>query len=112
MKVLERSENYDYQRYYHCFKAPIVSDRDILLEQFTVSDFPRKGDIALCSRSVADDACPKVKGKVRATVFENFQVLTPVIDEKTGEEHTEMFNCNQTDIAGSVPKWVIKKLGK
>jgi len=49
---------------------------------------------------------------VRATVHENYQVLTSVIDPKTGEEFTEIFNCNSTDIAGNVPKWVIKNLGK
>jgi hypothetical protein len=38
--------------------------------------------------------------------------MTPVIDEKTGEEHVEIFNSNRTDIGGSVPKWVTTKLGK
>merc|ERR1711971_1200285 len=111
MKVFEESK--EYRRMYHCFKAPVVSDRDMHLEISYKIDFPRQGDFCSVTRSVVDlQECPEVKGKVRATVHENYQVLTPTTDPKTGEEYTEMFSSNSTDIAGSVPKWVIKNIGK
>jgi hypothetical protein len=81
----EISEDYSYMRFYQCYKAPVVSDRDMYLEQFAVKDFPRPGDISLVSKSIVDlDECPEVKGKVRATLSEQFQIMTPVIDEKSG----------------------------
>lgn len=58
-------------------------------------------------KSIKDDRLPPLKGKVRATIHIMAIVCKPDKDPETGEDITHCMMINNTDINGSVPKWIV-----
>jgi len=59
-----------------------------------------------------NEECPVNPQRVRAKVYVIGFIMTPFIDPKTGEEHSELFCANSADPGGLIPKWIINMTAK
>lgn len=114
-KVFHANEDKSVSRVSYTFRSPVpgMSDRDFYLQQLVRNDFPEPGVVAMHVSSLeASDEHPEQPNKVRAKTYLIGFILRPMIDKKTGQEHTEFFGCNSVDPCGMIPKWAINLSAK
>lgn len=102
----------NYMKTYYTYRSPRigpigVADRDFLLSQDLVLDYPEKGMMTVYFKSIEDDRMPAMKGKVRATAHIQAFVCKPDQDPDTGKDVTHVMLVTNIDINGLVPKWIV-----
>ena len=100
-------------RFTFTFKSPaplVAYDREFYIQELTRRDFPQKGDIAMFAKSLPQHKeLPLDSYKVRANMVISGIIYRPKLDEKTGEEHTEVFLVTSVDIGGWVPAFFVNQ---
>lgn len=111
LQGMDITEDMNSMKVYYVFKSPRVGfigivDRDFLMQQDVIWDFPEKGMMTAICRSIEDDRMPNFKNKVRATAHVIAMVLKPDTDAK-GNDLTHCMLLTNVDINGLVPKWIV-----
>lgn len=115
LKKFHSSEcaNETLNRFTFTYESPVPligADREFYINEVIRRDWPQKGDISIFAKSLPEhEELPIDKSnmfRVRATLVYSGLLMRPLIDEKTGEEHTEFFMVSSVDIAGWIPTYV------
>jgi hypothetical protein len=112
LQSMDVTSDMNYMKTYYVFRAPRVgfigvADRDFLMSQDVLWDFPEKGMLTAYCHSIEDDRMPPMKGKVRATSHIMAMVFKPDTDPVTGKDITHALLLTNIDINGLVPKWIV-----
>ena len=101
-------------RLYHGNKCPAtVSDRDFYLYNCLRRNWPEQGTHTMYGCSIPpDEKAPLHKKRVRAFQHIISCVWKEAVDPKTGKECCEMFQIQQLDLNGSIPKWITNNFSK
>ena len=100
-------------RFTFTFKSPfpiLAADREFYINEVVRRNWPKQGDITLVSKSLPEHKELPLDYsnlfKVRANLIYNGIIMRPLIDEKTGDVHTELFMVLSVDIGGWVPPFI------
>lgn len=111
LQAMDMTSDMNYLKSYYVYRSPKVgflgiTDRDFLLSQDLVWDYPEKGMMTVYIKSIVDDRMPPIKGKVRATAHMMALVCRPDKDENDNDiTHCLFITC--VDINGFIPKWAV-----
>jgi hypothetical protein len=105
-----------YLKSYYVFKSPRVGfvgilDRDFLMSQDIVYDFPEQGMMTAYLKSIEDERFPPIKGKVRATCH----IMAIICKPDKDADDNDITHCtlvSNVDINGLVPKWIVNMAAK
>jgi hypothetical protein len=86
-----------------------VQDRDFVQRRKIWKDFPSASSSIIHFKSIEHKAAPVRTGKVRAhTIISGYFIETVCMSPKT----TKIAIISQTDIKGSIPKWIVNSVSQ
>lgn len=105
------TQDMNYLKQYYAYKCPRVmgigaDDRDFLVSQDVIFDWPEKGMMTALLASIDDERFPLMKGKVRASAHLISIVAKPGTD-KDGNDTVDCCLITHVDINGLVPKMLV-----